>query len=85
MPSRNGRWVYLPESTHTKRLMTIAMVAASLLSTQLNAAHSYTIDPAHTRVGFSAWHFGINTVKGKFNAFTGKLVDTAPAKMRGTP
>lgn len=45
-----------------------------LLLPQSNAADHYTIDPAHTRVGFAARHFGINTVKDKFHEFTGKLV-----------
>lgn len=48
--------------------------ASALLMLTTNAADTYTIDPAHTRVGFAARHFGINTVKGKFNEFTGKLV-----------
>jgi polyisoprenoid-binding protein YceI len=42
--------------------------------TAANAADSYTIDPAHSRVGFSARHFGISNVKGKFKEFSGKLV-----------
>lgn len=56
------------------RMMIIAMAAASLMTAPLYAADTYTVDPAHTRVGFAARHFGINTVKGKFNEFTGKLV-----------
>jgi polyisoprenoid-binding protein YceI len=55
-------------------MMIIATVAASLLTAPLNAADTFTIDPAHTRVGFAARHFGINTVKGKFNEFSGKLI-----------
>ena len=54
--------------------MLIAMVASSLVTFQANAADTYTIDPAHTRVGFSARHFGINSVKGIFREFTGTLV-----------
>ena len=53
-------------------LVTIAAALAFMSYTF--AADTYTIDPAHTRVGFAARHFGINTVKGKFNDFTGKLV-----------
>jgi polyisoprenoid-binding protein YceI len=56
------------------RTMLIAMAAASLVILQANAAETYTIDPAHTRVGFSARHFGINNVKGIFREFTGTLV-----------
>ena len=52
-----------------------AAIAATLAGSSLaNAADAYTIDPAHTRVGFSARHFGINHVKGSFKEFTGKLV-----------
>ncbi|MCF2530829.1 YceI family protein [Yinghuangia soli] len=32
---------------------------------------SYTIDPAHTRIGFSARHAMITKVRGAFNDFTG--------------
>ena len=54
---------------------TLVTIAAALaLMSHTFAADTYTIDPAHTGVGFAARHFGINTVKGKFNDFTGKLV-----------
>lgn len=56
------------------RTTLITLIAAFTLVSQAIAADSYTIDPAHTRVGFAARHFGINTVRGKFNEFTGKLV-----------
>ena len=38
----------------------------------------YTIDPAHTRLGFSARHAMVATVRGAFTEFTGTAhVDTA--------
>ncbi|MDX6371586.1 MAG: hypothetical protein QOD98_574 [Nocardioidaceae bacterium] len=38
----------------------------------------YTLDPAHTRLGFSARHAMIATVRGQFTEFTGTAhVDTA--------
>jgi polyisoprenoid-binding protein YceI len=38
----------------------------------------YTIDPAHTRLGFSARHAMVATVRGQFTDFTGTAhVDTA--------
>ena len=38
----------------------------------------YTIDPAHTRLGFSARHAMVATVRGQFTEFTGTAhVDTA--------
>jgi polyisoprenoid-binding protein YceI len=45
-------------------------------------AGDYTIDPAHSRLGFSARHAMVATVRGHFNDFTGEAtIDTAtPAK-----
>jgi polyisoprenoid-binding protein YceI len=41
-------------------------------------AGDYTIDPAHTRIGFSARHAMVATVRGSFKEFTGTAhVDTA--------
>jgi polyisoprenoid-binding protein YceI len=41
-------------------------------------AGEYTLDPAHTRLGFSARHAMVATVRGQFNEFTGTAhVDTA--------
>ena len=38
----------------------------------------YTLDPAHTRLGFSARHAMVATVRGQFTEFTGTAhVDTA--------
>ncbi|HVX54506.1 YceI family protein [Nocardioides sp.] len=38
----------------------------------------YTIDPAHTHIGFSARHAMVTTVRGKFNDFSGTAhIDTA--------
>jgi polyisoprenoid-binding protein YceI len=38
----------------------------------------YTLDPAHTRLGFSARHAMVTTVRGQFKDFTGEaVVDTA--------
>jgi polyisoprenoid-binding protein YceI len=34
-------------------------------------AGDYTLDPAHTRLGFSARHAMVATVRGQFNEFTG--------------
>jgi len=56
------------------RITLIGIVATLLFAGKVRAADTYTIDPAHTRVGFSARHFGINYVKGVFKEFTGTLV-----------
>ncbi len=50
-----------------------ALAAALAVQWSAHAADNYTIDPAHTRVGFSVRHLGISNVKGKFNEFTGTL------------
>lgn len=34
---------------------------------------TYTVDPAHSRVGFSVKHLGIATVRGEFGTFEGGL------------
>jgi|SRR6218665_324651 len=34
---------------------------------------TWTIDPAHSEIGFKVKHLVISTVSGKFNAFEGKL------------
>lgn len=41
--------------------------------TTLIPAGTWTIDPAHSRVGFSVKHLGIATVRGYFGAFEGSL------------
>ena len=65
--------------------ISFAAIAATLAGSALaNAADTYTIDPAHTRVGFSARHFGINNVKGSFKEFTGKLVVDGDALKEAT-
>lgn len=37
-------------------------------------ADTYKIDPTHSSVGFAVTHLVINTVKGKFNEFSGTVV-----------
>jgi polyisoprenoid-binding protein YceI len=56
------------------RLHYVSICAALILNASLIAADTYTIDPAHTRVGFSARHLGISNVKGRFTKFTGALL-----------
>ncbi len=56
------------------RVYSVSIGITLALNSSLIAADTYTIDPAHTRVGFSARHLGINHVKGRFKEFTGTLV-----------
>jgi polyisoprenoid-binding protein YceI len=50
------------------------IAAALLLLPVAHADDHYKIDPAHTRVGFSVRHLGINDVNGFFDEFEGSLV-----------
>jgi polyisoprenoid-binding protein YceI len=48
---------------------------------------TWTVDPAHTNVGFSVKHLGIATVRGNFEQFEGTLdigEDLASARAHGT-
>ncbi len=54
--------------------MIVVLAVGLLLLQRSGAADNYTVDPAHTRVGFSVRHLGISNVKGKFNEFAGSLV-----------
>ena len=47
---------------------------------------SWTVDPAHSNVEFSAKHLGIATVRGTFNEFEGSLEvgEDGSARARGT-
>ena len=67
---------------HIIRLTAIAVTLGG--SSLVDAADTYTIDPAHTRVGFSARHFGISNVKGRFKEFTGKLTMDGDALKEAT-
>lgn len=50
-----------------------AIICLALTAAQLTAAETYTIDPAHSTVGFGVTHMVINTVHGKFNDFSGTV------------
>lgn len=50
-----------------------AIFCAALSGSVIRAADTYTIDPAHSTVGFAITHMVINTVHGKFNEFSGTL------------
>lgn len=61
-----------------KRIL-VGIGAALVIGSAATAADTYTVDPAHSRVGFSVRHLGISNVKGKFSEFTGSLVVEAGA------
>ncbi len=72
--------------------MTIArtlVAAAGLLSLATPAfAASYTVDPVHSRVGFSVAHMTVSSVKGEFGTFNGTMEwdpkNVAATKAEGT-
>ncbi len=43
------------------------------LGAGVRGADTYNLDPAHSTIGFAVSHMVINTVKGKFNEFTGTV------------
>ena len=66
---------------------TLAPIAAALLlGSVASAMDTYNIDPAHTSIGFSVRHLGLNNVKGQFKEFAGVIVldDGRIAEARGT-
>ncbi|MFF1446062.1 YceI family protein [Streptomyces sp. NPDC058295] len=66
---------------------TVTGVADATVSPELAAlTGDYTIDPAHSTLGFVARHAMVTNVKGKFNDFTGSLhLDgTDPSKSSAT-
>lgn len=76
--------------TGWKRYATLALtvLASLLLTPQAFAADTYKPDVAHTLVGFSARHFVITKVRGKFNDFSATITydenDITKSSMTGT-
>ena len=62
----------------TMSILTILTILTSATRTaddvQLPAPGTWTIDPAHTVVGFSATHLGVAKVRGEFRSFAGTVV-----------
>lgn len=56
-------------------------------STTLVPAGTWTVDTAHSKIGFSVKHMGISTVRGEFTEFEGSLEigeNPGDMKVRGT-
>ena len=51
----------------------------STLSIEAIPAGTYTVDPAHSSVGFEVRHMGIATVRGRFREFEGTVDATGDA------
>ena len=56
------------------KIMFSQTVAVCLLFCNARAADSFKIDPAHSHVGFSIRHMGINNVRGTFDEYEGSVV-----------
>src|ERR1700742_3689240 len=59
----------------------------STTSTPVIPAGTWSVDPAHSKVGFAVKHMGIATVRGEFTEFEGTLEigqDLSSAKVQGT-
>jgi polyisoprenoid-binding protein YceI len=55
------------------------------MTTNLPATGTWTIDPAHTTVGFSVRHLGFSKVRGRFTSFEGQVeVGDDPASSHAT-
>ena len=54
--------------------MTSTAPAAAAATTLTDLTGTYTIDPAHTRIGFVARHAMVTKVRGAFNEFEGTAV-----------
>jgi polyisoprenoid-binding protein YceI len=68
-----------------KQKLPIAVVLslASFVA-RIQAADTYNIDPNHSTVGFAVNHMVINTVRGKFDEFTGSVTLDNNALQAGT-
>lgn len=71
-----------------KAMLALTMLATLLLAQQTFAADTYKPDVSHTLVGFSARHFVITKVRGKFNDFAATITydenDITRSAMTGT-
>lgn len=59
------------------------LVALSLLASTPSLAATYTVDAAHTRVGFAVTHMMVSTVRGEFGTVEG-TVDYDPKNIAAT-
>lgn len=54
----------------------ITLIAATILTTFMFAQNSYTLDKNHSRLSFSALHFGISHVEGNFKKFDASFISS---------
>lgn len=69
------------------RNLVLASFVTLCMTTMVQAADTYTLDTAHTLVGFSARHLVIYKVKGKFHTYEATLIydeqDITQSALRG--
>jgi len=58
----------------TKRFLSILGLTAAVAAAPAAAGETYTVDPSHSFVGFSARHFGVSTVRGEFERYDAEFV-----------
>lgn len=66
----------------TKPIGILAILSISMAAAVHSGEPSWTVDEAHTRVGFSVKHFGINTVNGSFTQFKAQVEADSEGKLR---
>jgi polyisoprenoid-binding protein YceI len=61
------------DSPQTRKAKDTQRLKTAQSATTLNRSGVWNVDPAHSSVGFSVRHVGINHVKGTFNDFEGTI------------
>lgn len=54
----------------------ITLIAAALVLSAATFAQTWTVDKAHSRIGFSATHLTISQIKGSFKNFDSKITSS---------
>ncbi len=56
----------------------VTVIAAAMFLSANTFAQSWSIDKAHSRIGFGITHLGINEIDGAFTSFEGKISSAKP-------
>jgi polyisoprenoid-binding protein YceI len=56
----------------------VTLLLTGLIITAASYAQTWSIDKAHSRVGFGITHLTINEIEGDFKSFEGKITTTKP-------
>lgn len=71
------------ESKMKKNRLSVLLCAGLFFTSTSVYAETYELEAAHTSIGFSVRHLGINNVKGTFGTFSG-TIEYDPAKPENT-